>query len=92
MIGSSLGKVQMPNQFEERLEGPIKGLRLPYRAWESLKDDGIKTIEQLRAVADQLESLPGIGPKTAKLLRKELARVAAPEESFPSQNLSSDFR
>jgi endonuclease III len=38
------------------------------------------TIEQLRAKADQIHKLPGIGRKTAQLIRDELARVALPEE------------
>jgi Holliday junction resolvasome RuvABC DNA-binding subunit len=76
----------MPTHYDERWGGPIRGLRLPLAAWTSLKDDGITTIAQLKAVADQLERLPGIGPKTAQVLRKELARASAPEGSSPSQN------
>ena len=76
----------MPSHFDDRWEGPIIGLRLPLTAWTSLKDEGITTIDQLAAVADQLERLPGIGPKTAQVLREELARVSAPEGSSPRQN------
>jgi hypothetical protein len=76
----------MPSHFDDRWGGPIRGLRLPLTAWKSLEYDGIKTIDQLRAVADQLERLPGIGPKTAQVLRKELARVSVPEGSSPGQN------
>jgi DNA-directed RNA polymerase alpha subunit len=71
----------MPNHFDERLEGPIRGLRLPIRVWNSLMDEGIATLDQLRAVADQLESLPGIGSKLAQVTREELARALAPERS-----------
>jgi hypothetical protein len=59
-------------------EGPIPGLRLPQNAWEALRGEGITTLDRLRAVADQLEKLPGIGPKTARLIREELARVTPP--------------
>jgi DNA-directed RNA polymerase alpha subunit len=71
----------MPHGKWERLEeGPIRGLRLPLKAWNALRREGITTISQLRAVADQLETLPGIGPKTAQILQEELARVAPPDQ------------
>ncbi len=76
----------MPNHFEERWEGPIRGLRLPLTAWKSLEDDGIKTLDQLRAVADRLERLPGIGPKTVQVVRKELGRVSASEGHSAGQD------
>jgi endonuclease III len=66
----------MANHYNERWEGPIRGLRLPLTAWNSLHEDGISTIDQLRAVAHQLERLPGIGAKTAQVIRAELARVS----------------
>jgi DNA-directed RNA polymerase alpha subunit len=69
----------MPNHYDERWEGPIRGLRLPLTAWNSLQEDGISSIDQLRAVAHQLESLPGIGAKTAQVIRAELARVSPAE-------------
>jgi hypothetical protein len=69
----------MPNHFLDRWEGPIGGLRLPLSAWSSLQGEGITTIDQLKAVADRLERFVGIGPKTAEVIREELARVSAPE-------------
>jgi len=69
----------MPNHYDERWEGPIRGLRLPLTAWNSLQEDGISTIDQLRAIAHQLESLPGIGTKTAQVILAELARVSPAE-------------
>ena len=57
--------------------GPIRGLRLPFEAWEALRTEGITTLPQLRAMADQIHTLPGIGPKTAHLIQEELARVTA---------------
>jgi DNA-directed RNA polymerase alpha subunit len=65
----------MPHGKWERFSGPIRGLRLPLNAWDALRREGITTIGQLRAVADRLETLPGIGPKTAHLIREELARA-----------------
>jgi hypothetical protein len=67
----------MPDGKWERFEGPIRGLRLPLNAWDALRREGITTIGQLGDMADRLETLPGIGPKTAHLIREELARVMA---------------
>jgi hypothetical protein len=64
------------NRYEIRA-GPIAGLYLPFATWRVLLSAGITTLDQLRAVADRLETLPGIGPKTAQIIREELARVAA---------------
>ncbi|WP_162820757.1 hypothetical protein [Microvirga calopogonii] len=69
----------MPNHYKERWEGPIRGLRLPLAAWNSLHKEGITTIDQLTAVADRLERLPGIGLTMARIIRQELARLAATE-------------
>jgi endonuclease III len=69
----------MPNHFNERWGGPIKGLLLPLSAWNSLRDAGITTIDQLTAVAGQLERLPGIGVKIARVIREEITRVSALE-------------
>jgi predicted flap endonuclease-1-like 5' DNA nuclease len=70
----------MPNHYNERWEGPIRGFRLPMTAWNRLADEGITTFNQLKAVADQLERFEGIGPKTAEVIRGEIARIAASEE------------
>ncbi|GEO18394.1 hypothetical protein MAE02_60900 [Microvirga aerophila] len=65
-------------------EGHIPGLRLPQSTWDALRAEGIMTIEQLRAVAHRVHYLPGIGRKTAQLIREELARVASSDEGrFP---------
>lgn len=69
----------MPNHYSERWEGPIRGLRLPLAAWNSLHDEGIRTIDQLKAVADRLELLVGIGSNMARVIRAELTRISAPE-------------
>ncbi len=71
----------MPNHFNERWGGPIRGLHLPLAVWNTLRDEGITTIKHLRAVADQLERLPGIGVKLGRIIREELGRASAPEES-----------
>jgi DNA integrity scanning protein DisA with diadenylate cyclase activity len=68
----------MPTHHDERWGGPIRGLRLPLTIWNSLRDEGITTISRLQAIADQLEKLDGIGPKAARIIREELARVSAP--------------
>ena len=62
----------------ECISGPIKRLCLPRHAWEGLQKHGINTFDQLAAVADRLERLERIGPKTAQVIRKELARIECP--------------
>jgi hypothetical protein len=69
----------MPNPRWDRIGGPIRGLRLPFQAWEALREEGITTLDRLRTMADQIHTLPGIGPKTAQLIREELARVTPSE-------------
>lgn len=67
----------MPDKYRKRWEGPIRGLQLSTPVWRSLEAEGITTLGQLKVVADQLERLVGIGPKTARTVRDELARVEA---------------
>jgi hypothetical protein len=60
------------------VSGPITGLRLARHAWEGLRKHGIISIDQLRAASDRLERLERLerfGPKTAQLVRLELARI-----------------
>jgi hypothetical protein len=59
----------------ETCEGLIEGVFLP-----RLDRENIRTISELRAVARQLERFEGIGPITARVIRQELDRVAAPGE------------
>jgi predicted flap endonuclease-1-like 5' DNA nuclease len=70
----------MPSHFHERWEGSIRGLRLPIVVWNSLRDEGITTLDQLKAVADRLEQIVGIGSKLAQVIREELANLAAAEQ------------
>jgi DNA-directed RNA polymerase alpha subunit len=67
----------MPNPRWELIGGPIRGLRLPFDAWEALRREGITTLDRLRARADRIHTLPGIGSKTAQLIQEELARVTS---------------
>jgi Helix-hairpin-helix domain len=67
----------MPNPRWDLIGGPIGGLRLPFQAWEALRKEGITTLDRLRAMADEIHTLPGIGPRTAQLIREELARVTS---------------
>ena len=64
----------------ETCEGTLEGLYLPCLAWDVFRREDIQTIDQLRAVAGQLERFDGIGSKTAQAIRLELDRVAAPGE------------
>ena len=71
----------MPRHFGTR-EGPIEGLYLPQLAWDVFHRENIQTIDQLRAVAGQLERFEGFGPITVRAIRQELDRVAAPGEQI----------
>ena len=44
-------------------------------AWNSLLDEGVTTINELKAIAGRLERLPEIGTKTVQVIRQELAHV-----------------
>ena len=75
---------------DKPIPGRIEGLRLPSRAWTALQRANITTIDQLRAVADRIERvLEGIGPKTARTIGAELARVATSETQSPDEDRSS---
>jgi DNA-directed RNA polymerase alpha subunit len=68
----------MQNHYRERWGGPIRGLQLPLAVWNSLQNAGITTMDQLKAVEDRLErTIPGVGPRSARIIREELARVSA---------------
>jgi DNA-directed RNA polymerase alpha subunit len=60
---------------EEKIPGPIEGLRLPQRAWAMLRRENITTIDRLRAVADRLQRFEGVGFRTARAIREEIARA-----------------
>ena len=64
----------------ETCEGTLEGLYLPQLAWDVFHRENIQTIDQLRAVAGQLERFDGFGPITVRAIRQELDRVAAPGE------------
>jgi hypothetical protein len=70
---------------DENFLGPIEGLRLPWRVWGVLRRERITTIDQLRAVVDRIERFSDIGPKTAELIRQELARVTSLKEQPPNR-------
>jgi hypothetical protein len=59
----------------EPIPGPINGLHLPQRAWRALLLENITTLDRLRMVADRLERFDRIGPKIARTIRAELARI-----------------
>ena len=69
----------MPH-FYDTCAGPIEGLYLPALAWEVLRRENIDTVDQLRANADRLEQLDGIGSRMAHVIRQELAHTMSPGE------------
>jgi len=79
----------MPRHYEACAK-PIDGLYLPRLAWNVFHRENIRTIDQLRTVAGHLERFEGLGPMTARVIRQELDRVAAPgEQLFREGQLSS---
>lgn len=59
-----------------RIPGHIAGIRLTRRTWRALKQDDIRTLHQLAAIADRIErTVPGIGRRSAGMIRKEVARA-----------------
>jgi Holliday junction resolvasome RuvABC DNA-binding subunit len=58
--------------------------------WTVLESDNITTLDQLKAVADRIERIPGVGSKTAEAIRAELARVMASEQQLPDEDRSSN--
>jgi hypothetical protein len=73
----------MNNAFYRRYTGPISGLHLPLKTWHVLLRQGITTMDDLQVVADRLHRVEGIGLKTARLIRDEIARVMASKEQPP---------
>ena len=73
----------MHKGFYEDCEGPIRGLRLPLNAWLVLDRENITTLSQLIACADRIERLPGIGAKTAQVIKVELGRIALLDAKSP---------
>ena len=66
----------MSRGFHVVCKGPIEGLHLPYNAWVALYKADIRTLDQLRAVADRIEHVvEGVGFKTAQAIRAEIARI-----------------
>ncbi len=68
------------SHYHERVEGPIRGLRLPSTVWNKLQDENIRTFDQLKAKAHQIDQIFGIGPKMAQVIRDEITRVATSKE------------
>lgn len=65
---------------DESRFGSIEGIRLPASVWETLRQEKITTVPQLRAVLERGEIMcPGIGPEVAQVIRVELASLAPAE-------------
>jgi hypothetical protein len=71
--------------INQSYDGPIRGLRLPQNAWQALHNSDIGTLDGLKAIAVRIERLPGIGSKTAQVIRAELNRVALIQKASPDE-------
>jgi hypothetical protein len=73
----------MPH-FYDTCPGPIEGLYLPPIAWEVLRRENIKTLDQLRANAHQFEQFDGISLRMAQVIRLALAYATPFDEQGSS--------
>ena len=69
-------------QIHDTYAGSISGLYLPRIAWEVLKQKKIRTIDQLMAIADQLEQFHGIEHRMAHVIRQAIACATLREEGM----------
>lgn len=76
----------MSYSFHKDCEGPIRGFHLPPYVWGVLRREGVVTQDQLHAVASHHHWVPGIGFRTARVIRAELARVATIEKQHKGGN------
>jgi hypothetical protein len=69
-------------QIHDTYAGPIRGLYLPRVAWNVLRQEGIRTIDQLSAIANRLEQFKCVEPMMAHMIRQALACATLREESM----------
>jgi hypothetical protein len=74
--------------FDDICAGPIDGLSLPPMAWDVLRREEIRTIDQLMAKADQLDC---IEPSMTQVIRQALAWARLPEEETSGEVLLSPW-
>jgi hypothetical protein len=58
-------------------DDPFDGLRLPMSAWRALERAQITTLDQLKAIAPRIETVPGIDPESAQIIKDRLDRMAS---------------
>jgi DNA polymerase IV (family X) len=75
----SLGKIDKRVSFQEKRPYLSKLTRVasigPKRAEKIHNETGAETLDDLRDVSDELESVHGIGPKTATTIRRSVAQL-----------------
>jgi hypothetical protein len=63
---------EAPNQPVDELVQLLEGRKSNYQALHALRQNGFKTQDEVRAQAETLESLPGIGSVLANMIREAL--------------------
>jgi hypothetical protein len=58
-------------------DDPFSGLRLPMSVWRALVKAQIATLDQLKAAAARIETVPGIDPESAHIIKDRLERMAS---------------
>jgi hypothetical protein len=67
----------MPRPPSQNTDDPFDALRLPINAWRALEGAHITNLKQLRALAPLIETIRGMDPETAQVIKDRLDRLAA---------------
>jgi len=67
----------MPCTPSQNPDDPFPGLLLPMSAWKALEEAKITNLDQIKAIAPQLEQVRGMNLEAAQVIRDRLARMAA---------------
>jgi len=67
----------MPRPLSQKTGDPFDDLRLPINAWKALEGAHITNLKQLRALAPLIDTIRGMDPETAQVIKDRLDRLAA---------------
>ncbi|KLK89582.1 hypothetical protein AA309_30655 [Microvirga vignae] len=67
----------MPRTLSQNPDDPFDGLLLPMNAWKALEDAHITNLKQLKILAPVIQTIRGIDPETAQVIKDRLDRLAA---------------
>jgi hypothetical protein len=67
----------MLRPLSQKTDDPFDGLRLPINAWKALEDAHVTNLKQLRALAPLIDTIRGMDPETAQVIKDRLDRLAS---------------